>query len=41
VVDNLSRGNKGAIRALQKQALEGQFAFINADLGDRQRVRLI
>lgn len=38
VLDNLSRGNKGAIDALQREALEGQFVFVNADLGDRNKV---
>ena len=33
VVDNLSRGNMGAIDVLQRAAAQGQFQFIKADLG--------
>jgi UDP-arabinose 4-epimerase len=38
VVDNLSRGNRGAITALQAVAKPGQFRFVKLDLGDPTRV---
>lgn len=38
VVDNLSRGNLGAIRILQRIAKPGRFQFIEADLGDSHAV---
>ena len=41
VVDNLSRGNKGAIDALQHMAVPGRLQFIEADLGDLQHIRQI
>lgn len=34
IVDNLSRGNYGAVRVLQKIAQKDRLQFINADLGD-------
>jgi UDP-arabinose 4-epimerase len=34
-VDNLSRGNAGAVRAVAAQAANGRFSFVHADLGDR------
>lgn len=37
--DNLSRGNMGAVKVLQKQFPEpGRLQFIYADLGDAQAV---
>ncbi|XP_072958348.1 probable UDP-arabinose 4-epimerase 1 [Typha angustifolia] len=42
IVDNLSRGNIGAIKVLQKQFPEpGRLQFINADLGDAKSVNKI
>lgn len=38
IVDNLSRGNWGAVQALQRLAPEGRLQFINADLGDARKV---
>jgi hypothetical protein len=41
VLDNLSRGNQGAIDALRRIALPGRFQFIKADLGDLSHIRQI
>ncbi|XP_039127514.1 LOW QUALITY PROTEIN: probable UDP-arabinose 4-epimerase 2 [Dioscorea cayenensis subsp. rotundata] len=42
IVDNLSRGNMGAVKVLQKQFPEpGRLQFIYADLGDAQAVKQI
>lgn len=42
IVDNLSRGNLGAVRILQELFPEpGRFQFINADLGDAKVVHKI
>jgi UDP-arabinose 4-epimerase len=38
IVDNLSRGNCGAIRALQAVAAPGQLRFVLLDLGDTVRL---
>ncbi|EFJ08237.1 hypothetical protein SELMODRAFT_429034 [Selaginella moellendorffii] len=38
IVDNLSRGNMGAVHALEEIANPGMLQFINADLGDRKAV---
>eukprot|EP00045_Choanoeca_perplexa_P001506 m.20013 g.20013 ORF g.20013 m.20013 type:complete len:421 (+) comp10987_c0_seq2:65-1327(+) len=38
VVDNLSRGNYGAIDVLMKLAADHQFAFVRLDLGHRAKV---
>jgi FlaA1/EpsC-like NDP-sugar epimerase len=40
-IDNLSRGNIGAIRVLQQMAHPGQFQFIKADLGDALLIKSI
>ncbi|KAK3274242.1 hypothetical protein CYMTET_17562 [Cymbomonas tetramitiformis] len=37
-VDNLSRGNIGAIRILEKMAARNRFRFVEADLGDIQAI---
>eukprot|EP00239_Pterosperma_sp_CCMP1384_P002242 CAMPEP_0197844702 /NCGR_PEP_ID=MMETSP1438-20131217/1682_1 /TAXON_ID=1461541 /ORGANISM="Pterosperma sp., Strain CCMP1384" /LENGTH=371 /DNA_ID=CAMNT_0043455639 /DNA_START=315 /DNA_END=1430 /DNA_ORIENTATION=+ len=37
-VDNLSRGNIGAVSVLEKLAHRNQYRFINADLGDQDSV---
>ena len=39
VIDNLVRGNRGAIEALEK--LKGDFLFVNVDVGDRARLETI
>lgn len=41
VIDNLSRGNRGAIDALQKIATPDRLQFIEADLGDLRHLRKI
>lgn len=41
VVDNLSRGNMGAIRVLQRYAHSSMFQFIEADLGDARSLHRI
>ncbi|GBG86849.1 hypothetical protein CBR_g42132 [Chara braunii] len=38
IVDNLSRGNLGAVEVLQGLAKRGRVQFINVDLGDAPRV---
>jgi hypothetical protein len=40
-IDNLSRGNIGAIRVLQQLAHPDQFQFVEADLGDGSLVTKI
>ena len=39
VLDNLSRGNRGAVDVLTQQAGAGQFQFVEADLGEGAVVR--
>lgn len=41
VVDNLSRGNIGAIRVLEELAEPGKFRFVMLDIGDRMRLRAL
>lgn len=41
VIDNLSRGNKGAIDALYSIATPGRLQFVQADLGDLQHIRRV
>ncbi|CAI5950030.1 unnamed protein product [Closterium sp. NIES-65] len=41
IVDNLSRGNWGAVQVLQRIAPEGRLQFINADLGDPRKVEAV
>ena len=41
VLDNLSRGNLGAVNVLKQQASPGQFQFIEADLGHGDVVKQI
>ena len=38
VVDDLSRGNMGAVEVLQQNAADGAFQFIKADLGDANTI---
>eukprot|EP00475_Leptophrys_vorax_P036571 TRINITY_DN62037_c0_g1_i1.p1 TRINITY_DN62037_c0_g1~~TRINITY_DN62037_c0_g1_i1.p1 ORF type:complete len:391 (-),score=13.39 TRINITY_DN62037_c0_g1_i1:104-1276(-) len=41
IVDNLSRGNWGAVQVLQRLAPVGRLQFVNADLGDARKVDAI
>jgi UDP-arabinose 4-epimerase len=41
VLDNLSRGNPGAVEVLAQQAPAGQFQFVEADLGHSDVVKQV